>query len=174
MSRQAVRRAVQKYIVDALIEDLNAVNLAPIGIDDPETFLADGKNYGCTSYLWIESDTEVTLTAGAGPPAPAGWRMVRYNMALIFDWFALGVATDDDEWSDKLDVMIEAVKTLIRNDPKLGNAEVIFAAGNEYPDQQTPSISVVMGEPQDVEDSSAVTVHGGIVFPVYAQVRPGE
>lgn len=174
MTAQAVRRQIQTYTIGGNIDNLNAINRAPIGVDDPEQFLSDGPDYGATSYIWLESSAEVTLTSGAGPNAPGSWRMVKHNAALIFDWFTLGVATNDDVWADALDAMIEDIKTLYRADPKFGDATIIFAAANEFPDTTASSVTVVMGEPQDVADADAVTVHGAVVFPVYEQVAPGQ
>ena len=176
MTAATVRAAIQTFLRAASVPGLNQVNRAPVIVTDPTTSLG-GAPAGASGYVWLESNDEAALSVGgATGTAPNGWRLVSYNAALIFDYYVLANSTSDDTWADGLDAMTDAVKVALRSDPTLGTTGqgqlTIFRSADEFPSQD-PSIRVVLGEPQLVEDSQSFLVHGAVVFPVHETIPPG-
>lgn len=126
MSRATVRAAVAAWFAPPNVAKLNRVDVAKTRNFKSQTLYSGTDRYGVTAYVRIETVREERITA----PAVAGKKRLDYDVALVF-LFRSKARAALDAMSD-LDTFIEALKTRLRADPRLGQADtVIWQAGQQ-------------------------------------------
>ncbi len=182
MSRKSARVAIQSYLQAANIPGLGAIFRTQTFETGAADAMPNGGSYGATSYVWLLTDTETQLSMGGAPAIqPNGWREVRYQALLIFDWYVVKSPTTSDDWADALDDMIEAVKAALRVDPTLGTKGIggndeIFASALFTPGDEA-AISVATEPPVDAsgdDENQTWLIHGVVSWPVIENIAPGS
>lgn len=174
MTATTVQIAIQTYLQAQSIPGLNQVKRSLQMEADPAQFMGTG-GAGATSYIWLVHQVETVISTGM-PPAfqPNGWRQVRYDALLIFDYYVLKPSTTDDTYIDGVNTMVEGIKSALRASPNLGTygegGYTIFTSANQFPLDEA-SITVLIEPPLATDDSDFI-IHGSIDWPVYENVPP--
>lgn len=182
MSRKSVRKAIQTYLQAANIPGLGMIYRTQTLETGAADAMPNGGSYGATSYVWLLTDSEKNISMGGAPAVqPNGFRQVRYQALLIFDWYVIKPATTDDAWGDALDDMIEGIKAALRVDPTLGtkgiggNDEIFTSALLNPGDEDAISIAVEpMADASGDADNQTLLIHGTVSWPVIENIAPGS
>lgn len=182
MTATTVQLATQAFITARLsaIPGLFEVNRAPVIQVNPTQFLPTGVSAGASSYLWLVRGVETVLsTGGTSNLQPNGWRQIRYDALLVFDYYVLAPSTSDDTWIDGLNNMCTGLSVVLRSDPTLGTSGqgdyTIFTSANQFPLDE-PSITTVIDPPTkaQIPGSQSLLIHGSVDWPIYENVPPNS
>jgi hypothetical protein len=139
MSSATVRQTIQTFFAGSTIPGVHKVYRAqPWFIDGEQWQLDTQLGSGSVAFVHLnnDSDTRITLPAPNTLNGPVGNKAVRYDVGLVLLYqylipSSLLTAVPEDDWTNPLDATIDGVKDAIRSAPNLGDATVIFQAGQD-------------------------------------------
>jgi hypothetical protein len=126
----SVREAIRSWIDTGTIPGVGHVfRDGPWYLDGSAFNLTPGQPWGAVVFIHIDSSSETRLTLAAPNPyiaqQPVGQKSVEYVVSIVVQYkfqlpqfFAPGET--EDMWVLPLDLIIDALKTRLRQDPTLG------------------------------------------------------